>query len=252
MLAFLSPAKTLDYKSPIPPFAETNPRFETESMILAGAASELTVARLQAIMDISENLAVLNVERFANFENLPTRSALYAFAGDVYIGFEAKSLPEEAIAFAQDHVRILSGLYGLLRPLDGIRPYRLEMGTRWAPANGDLYGFWGNRIADLAAADLAENGSDTIINLASQEYWGAIKGRLPDSVRVVTIDFREIGPNGDLRFNSFGAKRARGTMARYICEHRLTDPESLKTFDSDGYAFDPEGSTEDIWRFVRG
>ncbi|MCJ8156213.1 YaaA family protein [Sphingomonas sp. LaA6.9] len=251
MLAFLSPAKTLDYKSAIPPFAETLPRFETESMILAGAASELSAARLQAIMDISENLAVLNAERYANFENLPTRPALFAFAGDVYTGFEAKSLPAEAITFAQDRIRILSGLYGLLRPLDGIRPYRLEMGTRWAPATGDLYGFWGNRIADLAVADLATEGHDTIINLASQEYWGAVKNRLPEHVRVITVDFREIGPNGDLRFNSFAAKRARGMMARYLCEHRLTDPEALKGFDSDGYAFDPEGTEGDVWRFIR-
>ncbi|RJF91613.1 YaaA family protein [Sphingomonas cavernae] len=250
MLAFLSPAKTLDYKSVIPPLAETNPRFETESMILAGAASELSASRLQAIMDISENLAVLNVERFANFQNLPTRQALYAFAGDVYIGFEARSLGEDAVCFAQNHVRILSGLYGLLRPLDGIRPYRLEMGTRWAPAVGDLYSFWGNRIADLATADLAVLGSSTIINLASQEYWGAVKGRLPESVRVITIDFREIGPAG-LRFNSFAAKRARGMMARYMCEHHLSDPEALKGFDSDGYAFDADESQGDLWRFVR-
>lgn len=251
MLAFLSPAKSLDYKSDIPAFAATSPRFETESMILAGAASELSSARLQAMMDISENLAVLNVERYANFENLPARPAIYAFAGDVYVGFEARSLDEPAIGFAQDHVRILSGLYGLLRPLDEIRPYRLEMGTKWAPGTGDLYSFWGNRIADLAAVDLATEGSDTIINLASKEYWGAVEGRLKDGIRVITIDFREIGPNGDLRFNSFAAKRARGMMARYICEHRLTDPEALKGFDSDGYAHDPEGSDGDIWRFVR-
>lgn len=251
MLAFLSPAKSLDYKSEIPAFAQTTPRFETESMILAGAASELSAARLQAIMDISENLAVLNVERFANFENLPARAAIYAFAGDVYIGFEAKSLAEEAIHFAQDHVRILSGLYGLLRPLDEIRPYRLEMGTRWAPGSGDLYGFWGNRIADLAAADLAAEGSDTIVNLASKEYWGALEGRLKPGIRVVTIDFREIGPDGELRFNSFAAKRARGMMARHICEHRLSEAEALKGFDSDGYSYDAEGSDTGTWRFVR-
>ena len=133
MLAFLSPAKSLDYKSAIPEFATTEPRFHDESMQLAAAAAQLGAARLQAIMDISENLAVLNAERYSNFENLPTRAAIYAFAGDVYVGFEAKSLAEEAVLFAQDHVRMLSGLYGLLRPLDEIRPYRLEMGTRWAP-----------------------------------------------------------------------------------------------------------------------
>jgi len=249
MLAVLSPAKSLDYATPIPPFAETTPRFEAESMILATAAAELSPARLRDIMGISENLAVLNAERYGNFENLPARAAIYAFAGDVYIGFEAKTLDEPAILFAQDHVRILSGLYGLIRPLDAIRPYRLEMGTRWAPGSGDLYGFWGQRIADLMLADLKADGSDTVINLASVEYWGAVKGRLGEA-RVITIDFREIGPDG-VRFNSFAAKRARGMMARYICEHRLTDAEALKGFDSDGYTHDPENSDGDTWRFLR-
>lgn len=251
MLAFLSPAKSLDYKSAIPEFATTEPRFHDESMQLAAAAAQLGAARLQAIMDISENLAVLNAERYSNFENLPTRAAIYAFAGDVYVGFEAKSLAEEAVLFAQDHVRMLSGLYGLLRPLDEIRPYRLEMGTRWAPESGDLYGHWGTRIAELTAADLDAEGSDTIINLASKEYWAAVDGKLRSDIRVITIDFRDTGPDGNLRFNSFAAKRARGYMARYICEHRLTDPEALKGFDTDGYAFEPEGSDDKLWRFVR-
>lgn len=250
MLAFLSPAKSLDYGSEIPAFQPTSPRFESESAILADAAADLSATRLMAIMDISENLAVLNAERYANFANLPTRPAIYAFAGDVYIGFEAKTLDEPAIAFAQDHVRILSGLYGLLRPLDAIRPYRLEMGTRWAPSTGDLYGFWGQRIADLAMADLKAEGSNVIVNLASKEYWAAIGGRLDPAIRVITIDFREDGPDG-LRFNSFAAKRARGMMARFICEHRHDDPEALKGFDSDGYRFDPDGSDEALWRFIR-
>lgn len=249
MLAFLSPAKSLDYASPIPAFDVTTPRFETESAVLADAASSLSVQRLMDLMDISENLAVLNVERYANFLNLPERPAIRAFAGDVYVGFEAKTLDEPAIAFAQDHIRILSGLYGLLRPLDLIRPYRLEMGTRWAPAGGDLYGFWGRRIADLALSDLAAEGSGTIVNLASREYWGAVDGKL-EGARIITIDFREDGPNG-LRFNSFGAKRARGMMARFICENRLADADDLKRFDSDGYRYEPEGSEPDFWRFVR-
>lgn len=247
MLAFVSPAKSLDYASEIPDFAVSEPRFESESAILADAAADLSAQRLMDIMDISENLATLNAERYANFANLPTRPAIYAFAGDVYIGFEAKTLDEPAIVFAQDHLRILSGLYGLLRPLDAIRPYRLEMGTRWAPGSGDLYGFWGRRIADLALADLAAEGSNTIVNLASREYWTAVEGKL-GGARVITIDFREQGPDG-LRFNSFAAKRARGMMARYICENRLTDPEALKSFDSDGYAFAEEEG--DLWRFVR-
>jgi cytoplasmic iron level regulating protein YaaA (DUF328/UPF0246 family) len=250
MLVFLSPAKSLDYGSEIPALEPTSPRFESESAILADAAADLSAARLMAIMDISENLAVLNVERYANFANLPTRPAIYAFAGDVYVGFEAKTLDEPAIAFAQDHVRILSGLYGLLRPLDAIRPYRLEMGTRWAPSTGDLYGFWGQRIADLAMADLKAEGSNVIVNLASKEYWAAIGGKLDPAANVITIDFREEGPDG-LRFNSFAAKRARGMMARFICEHRHQHPEALKGFDTDGYHFDAEGSDDTLWRFIR-
>jgi cytoplasmic iron level regulating protein YaaA (DUF328/UPF0246 family) len=202
-------------------------------------------------MHISDSLAELNVGRFRGFEEQESRPALYAFAGDVYAGFEVHSLPEEAVTFAQDHLRILSGLYGLLRPLDEIRPYRLEMGTRWAPGRAkDLYAFWGDRVAALLAQAAEESGSPAIVNLASKEYWKVAEGRLPPGVPMIEIDFREDGPSG-LRFNTFAAKRARGMMARYICEHRLDDPEALKGFDSDGYAFDPEGSDAARWRFTR-
>jgi cytoplasmic iron level regulating protein YaaA (DUF328/UPF0246 family) len=156
------------------------------------------------------------------------------------------------VDFAQDHVRILSGLYGLLRPLDLIRPYRLEMGTRWAPGRKKtLYALWGSKISDALAADLLAEGSDVVINLASKEYWHAIEQCPPKGVRIIGIDFRENGPNG-LRFNSFGAKRARGMMARWMCEHRITDPQSLKGFDSDGYRFDAPASDDAVWHFVRG
>ncbi|AHE54772.1 peroxide stress protein YaaA [Sphingomonas sanxanigenens] len=250
MLAIISPAKTLDYAKPFPPVDETAPRFVEQTAALAAGAATLTVPTLRRLMRISEPLATLNAERYRDFHRQPTRPAIYAFAGDVYTGFEARSLGAEAIGFAQDHLRILSGLYGLLRPLDAIRPYRLEMGTRWAVGSADLYGFWGNRIADRLAEDARAQGSGVVINLASKEYWGAVEGRLPGDIRVVTIDFREQGPQG-LRFNSFGAKRARGMMARYVCEHHHADPQALKGFDIDGYAFDPEGSTDDLWRFVR-
>lgn len=250
MLAILSPAKTLDFKKPLPDLAPTVPRCGADAAKIARAAARLGPRKLGEIMSISENLATLNAERFANFPGLPERPAIFAFAGDVYAGFEAHSLADEAIHYAQGHVRILSGLYGLLRPLDAIRPYRLEMGTRWAPARGDLYGYWGKRIGALLAADLAEEGSGVIVNLASREYWHAVEAAPPKQARILAIDFREQGPAG-LRFNSFAAKRARGMMARFICEHRLTDPEALKGFDSDGYGFDPEGSTDALWRFVR-
>jgi cytoplasmic iron level regulating protein YaaA (DUF328/UPF0246 family) len=250
MIAIISPAKTLDYKRSIPELRPTRPSFEADAAALAQAASKMSAKKLGALMHISDSLAKLNVDRFRSFPDLPERPAIYAFAGDVYAGFEVHSLDEEAILFAQDHLRILSGLYGLLRPLDQIRPYRLEMGTRWAPRRKSLYAYWGGRIAASLEGDLEASGSDTVINLASKEYWGAVEGRLPAGVRVVEIDFREEGPSG-LRFNTFAAKRARGMMARYICEHRLNEAEALKAFDSDGYAFDPENSEDHRWRFRR-
>jgi cytoplasmic iron level regulating protein YaaA (DUF328/UPF0246 family) len=251
MLAVISPAKTLDFKRPLPPVTPSLPRFGDDADRLAAAASKLSRKGLGGLMHISDALAALNVERFRGFTGQPARPALYAFAGDVYAGFEVHSLEEDAVRFAQDHLRILSGLYGLLRPLDEIRPYRLEMGTRWAPGRAkDLYAYWQDRVASCLAADLEDSGGDTVINLASKEYWHVVEGRLPDGVQVIEIDFREEGPNG-LRFNTFAAKRARGMMARYICEHRLADPDALKGFDSDGYAFDPANSDAGRWRFHR-
>lgn len=251
MLALLSPAKTLDFRSQPPPFAASRPTFEEDADRLAAAAAKMSQARLGDLMRISPKLAALNVERFRGFSEQPERAALFAFAGDVYAGLEAATLEEEAVMFAQDHLRILSGLYGLLRPLDAIRPYRLEMGTGWAPGRAKtLYAFWGGRIARKLAEDLARQGDQVIVNLASKEYWSAVGPHLPDGARQIEIDFREQGPRG-LRFNTFAAKRARGMMARFLCEHRLEDPEALKGFDSDGYSFDPDGSDADRWRFTR-
>ena len=248
MLAIISPAKTLDFARPLPAIEPTRPAFEAEAQRLAAAAAKLPQKKLGALMHISDKLAELNAGRFRGFDEQPERPAIYAFAGDVYTGFEVRSLDEEAVLFAQGHLRILSGLYGLLRPLDAIRPYRLEMGTRWSPGRAkDLYAFWGPRIALELAEDLDDG---VIIDLASREYWRAVEGHLPTGVRVIEIDFREEGPAG-LRFNTFAAKRARGMMARWICEQRLDDPEALKAFDSDGYAFDPESSEPGRWRFTR-
>ncbi|WP_324750237.1 peroxide stress protein YaaA [Sphingomonas sp. LY54] len=250
MLAVISPAKTLDYARPLPALTPTEPVFAEDAAALAAAAAKLSGKKLAALMRISDTLAKLNVERFRTFPDQPARPAIYAFAGDVYTGFEVRSLDEEAVLYAQDHLRILSGLYGLLRPLDAIRPYRLEMGTRWAPRKVNLYAYWDTRIAARLADDLAESGEATIINVASKEYWGAVADHLPAEARVIEIDFREEGPSG-LRFNTFAAKRARGMMARYICEHRIDQAEGVKGFDSDGYAFDPANSDETRWRFTR-
>lgn len=250
MLAILSPAKTLDYETPLPPVIPTEPRFADDAARLAAAASRLGRKRLGELMSISPALATLNDQRFKGFVEQDTRPALFAFAGDVYTGFEARSLDPVAIDFAQGHVRMLSGLYGLLRPLDAMRPYRLEMGTRWAPRRKNLYDYWGKRIAQLLASDVVDEGSGTVLNLASQEYWAAVAGKLPAGIRVIEVDFREPGPDGP-RFVSFNAKRARGMMARWLCEHRITDPEAMKGFDSDGYRFDADESEADRWRFMR-
>ncbi|MBV9841970.1 MAG: peroxide stress protein YaaA [Sphingomonadaceae bacterium] len=252
MIAILSPAKTLDFDKPIPDAPATRPRFPEDAEALSKAAAKLSAKKLGALMHISPKLAKLNVERYRGFADAPERAALYAFMGDVYLGFAARGLGEPAIAFAQEHVRILSGLYGLLRPLDAIRPYRLEMGTRWAPGRKkDLYGWWGDRLGAALADDLASEGSNVVINLASQEYWAAIAQAPPKGARIVTIDFREAGPDGP-RFVSFNAKRARGMMARFLCAERIADPDGLKDFAINGYKFDKPGSDEDRWQFLRG
>lgn len=251
MILLLSPAKSLDYESPLPDITPTRPRFADEALATAQAAAKLGPKKLSKLMSISDKLATLNADRYAGFAEQEERPALYAFSGDVYIGFEAKTLDEPAVHFAQDHVRILSGLYGLLRPLDLIRPYRLEMGTRWAPGRTKtLYQMWGSKVSDALAADLLAEGSNVIINCASKEYWHAVEQAPPKGVRIITIDFREDGPNGPT-FISFHAKRARGMIARWMSEHRVTEPEGLKGFDSDGYAFQAEGSDDSIWRFTR-
>ncbi len=249
MIALLSPAKTLDYDRELPPLKVTTPHFAEEAMGLAKSASHLSQKKLSELMHISPKLAKLNADRFRDFPEAPERPALFAFAGDVYAGFDAFSLHEEGIAFAQNHVRLLSGLYGLLRPLDAMRPYRLEMGTRWAPRHKALTDWWGDRIAQFLRAEVAEEGSQAILNLASQEYFASVKGRLA-GLRVVDVDFREPGPNGP-RFISFNAKRARGMMARWMCEHHITNIEDMKGFDTEGYRFDPAQSEDDRWMFSR-
>ena len=249
MIALLSPAKTLDFERALPPLAATTPHFAAEASSLAKSAANLSQKRLAELMHISPRLAKLNADRFRDFADLPERQALFAFAGDVYTGFEADTLDEAGIEFAQDHVRMLSGLYGLLRPLDTIRPYRLEMGTRWAPRHKKLTDWWSDRIAALLRSQLEEEGSGVILNLASQEYYAAVEGRLA-GVRVIDVDFREPGPDGP-RFVSFNAKRARGMMARWLCEHHITDVDAMRGFDSDGYRFDADESDADRWRFTR-
>ena len=251
MIILISPAKSLDFDTELTNRTVTDARFPDQTGKLVSAASNLTKKRLKEIMPVSDMLIDLNYNRYKDFHQQPERQAIYAFSGDVYTGFEARSLDNEAIEYAQTHLRILSGLYGLLRPLDQIRPYRLEMGTRWAPRYKSLVDFWGDDIAAKLSEDLDDAGSDIIINLASQEYFASVQnGKKKLDARIVDVDFRQDGPDGP-RFISFAAKRARGMMARYICEHRLDDVESLKSFDSDGYQYDADSSAENLLRFIR-
>lgn len=249
MLILLSPAKTLDYDTPFTEDA-TKPRFATEASRIARAAAKLGPAKLRELMHISEPLADLNHRRFKQFGKAEQRPAIRAFAGDVYRGFDAASADGDTLAFAQDHLRILSGLYGVLRPLDAMRPYRLEMGTRWAPTADRLVDHWDAKVARAIAADLRVDGSKLVVNLASNEYFAVLKGRLAKSVRVIAPDFRVYTAKG-LQFQSFTAKVARGTMARWLCEERIADPAALGHFDRDGWRIAPEESRPDKPLFVR-
>ena len=252
MIALLSPAKTLDFETELPDVTATKPVFADRAEAIARGGARLGAPRLAKLMHISDKLAKLNAKRFREFDQADQCPALFAFAGDVYRGFEASSLDTHTIDFAQGHVRILSGLYGLLRPLDSIRPYRLEMGTGWAPGRADnLYAYWKDAVADEVASAAKAAETDTILNLASQEYWKVVDGKLPGDLRVIDIDFREPGPDGP-RFVSFSAKVARGLMARWMCDHRITEPDGMKSFDSEGYRYVSGESTDTRWRFMRG
>ncbi len=252
MLVVISPAKRLDWAGS--DLVGTEPEFTREAAILAGHARQLGLGDLKSLMGLSDSLARLNRDRFRAFTADPDpdalRPAAFAFAGDTYVGLDARSLDAEHLAWAQDRLRILSGLYGVLRPLDGIQPYRLEMGSRLKTRRGrTLYEFWGREIARSLrrTADLA--GTDILLNCASQEYFGAVDTEAL-GLRVITPVFLE-DRDGDAKVVSFFAKRARGAMARFVIERRLTDPRGLRDFDTGGYAYDPERSEPDAPVFVR-
>jgi len=256
MLTVISPAKRLDLDPVTLPGAMTpsEPAFAADAARLARVARRLSVADLRGLMAISEPLAVLNRDRFKSFAAAPQPDQLHPaalmFAGDTYIGLEAKTLSEDALRWAQDRLRILSGLYGLLRPLDAIQPYRLEMGSKLATARaGDLYGYWGKRLARALNAQAAALGTGTLVNCASQEYFGAVD-RNALKLRVITPVFLE-DKAGEAKIVSFFAKQARGAMARFIAENRLTDPVSIQSFDTGGYRFQPQRSDGDCWVFLR-
>jgi hypothetical protein len=253
MLVIISPAKRLDW-SEAPGLAPTEPAFREDAVRLAKAAGRLSKAKLQALMDISPDLATLNKDRFAAFEAEPApdrvRPAVRAFAGDTYAGLEARSLDADALAYAQEHLRILSGLYGLLRPLDGIQPYRLEMGSRLKTRKGpDLYAYWGDRIAKALNAQAEATGARVLLNCASQEYFGAVDRRAL-ALPVVTPVFLEDRAGGP-KIVSFFAKKARGAMARFVVERRLRDADAILDFDAGGYAHAPELSEPGRPAFLR-
>jgi len=252
MLLVLSPAKSLDLDTPSPAQHHTLPDFTDRASQLIGVLRDLTPGQVGELMHISDALSVLNVGRYASWtaDHAEGHQAVMAFDGDVYAGLDARSLAPGAIDFAQRHLRILSGLYGLLRPLDLIHPYRLEMGTRLAnPGGANLYTFWGETITRALNAQLAETGSTALVNLASEEYFKSVKPKLLDAP-VITPVFED-WKNGKYKIISFFAKRARGMMARYAIENGMTDPEQLKDFDVDGYAFVAAESKERQWVFRR-
>lgn len=240
MIAILSPAKSLDYETERDLPAPTRPRLEDRTAQLVARGKLMSVEDLMAKMKISQALAELNHGRWQGFEQQDEKPAIQVFDGDVYTGLDAASMNEDDVLFAQDHLRILSGLYGALRPLDLMRPYRLEMGTKRFPGDQKLSIWWETAVADLLVEDMDANGDRTILNLASEEYYASIKGRLPEDVRVIDVKFM----TGD-RFITMHAKVARGIMARWMIDNRVTSTDALTSFDYDGYAYDAEASEGD-------
>ena len=241
MLFLLSPAKSLDLDPPAASVPHTQPLFVPQSTALIRVLKQKTPLQIAELMHLSDALAGLNVARYAawrpKFTPHNAKQAVLAFNGDVYEGLDAKSLPADALSWAQDHVCILSGLYGVLRPLDLMQPYRLEMGTALDnPQGKNLYQFWGSQIADYLNERLQQDVSPVVVNLASQEYFKAVDARALKA-RVIECVFQDF-KGGQYKVISFHAKRARGLMARHCATHRVTLPEQLQGFDAEGYAFD--------------
>ena len=254
MLALISPAKTLDYESTLPTDHYTLPRLLDQSQQLIDVARQLSATEIAQLMSVSEKIAQLNVARFhdwqADFNFSNARQAIFAFKGDVYTGLDAYALADQEIEFAQQHLRMLSGLYGLLRPLDLMMPYRLEMGTKLAnPVGANLYAFWGDIITNLINADLAETKSEVLVNIASDEYYKSVNEKKINAeiIKPIFLDQK----NGKYKVISFYAKKARGLMARYIIENKLEHAEDLKSFNTDGYYFDAESSLKGELVFKR-
>lgn len=254
MLHVISPAKTLDFDSPSPTAIYSQPQFLEHSQLLINDLRQLPPAQVSKLMSISEKLGQLNAQRFlewqAPFTPANAKQAVLAFKGDVYTGMAAENYGANDFEFAQQHLRILSGLYGLLRPLDLIQPYRLEMGTGFAnPRGKNLYHFWGDIITNQLNAELEQQRERVLVNLASTEYWGAVNPKRLQA-EVITPVFKD-QKNGQYKIISFFAKKARGMMSAYIVQNQLTAAEQLKGFDSAGYSYNKAMSSPTEWVFTR-
>ncbi len=254
MLTVISPAKTLDYETPTITEEYTQPAHLRQSRQLIKQLREFSTDDLSSLMNVSSNIAELNAQRFKQwqtpFSPENARQALFAFKGEVYIGLDAYSMNQSNIAFAQTHLRVLSGLYGLLRPLDLMQPYRLEMGTRLqSEESSNLYQFWNNRITDSINKELKSMDNPVLINLASSEYFKSVQ---PKRVKgdIISPVFKEYH-NGKYQIISFFAKKARGLMSRYIIDQEISDPESIRSFNTEGYGFDGALSNGNNWVFSR-
>ena len=253
MLMIISPAKTLDYESPLATETYTQPDYLDDACELIDQLKELEPHQVSNLMSISDKLGQLNAERFRTWHTPFTpdnaRQAILAFKGDVYTGLDAESFSEDDFAFAQQHLRMLSGLYGLLKPLDLMQPYRLEMGTKFENKRGkDLYAFWGSKLTkalnELLAAD-----DKVLVNLASNEYFKSVQKKDING-RLVTPQFKD-WKNGQYKMISFYAKKARGLMCRYAIQNRITQADDLKGFNLEGYYFSEEQSDNNNWVFLR-
>ena len=254
MLMVISPAKTLDYQTPPVTQRYTQPEHLDHAQDLIAQLRDFTPRQIAELMHLSDQLAGLNAVRFGSWTKTFTpenaKQALLAFKGDVYTGLNAEDFSEADFDFAQTHLRMLSGLYGVLRPLDLMQPYRLEMGTRLAtPRGNNLYDFWGERISGWLNDALAAQGDEVLLNLASNEYFSAVK-RKALNARIIDTEFKDL-KNGQYKIISFYAKKARGLMARYVIKQRLSNPEGLKDFAEQGYRYSAEHSTTDKLVFLR-
>lgn len=254
MLMVISPAKTLDFETPPATARFTLPQYLDHSQELMVQLRELTPVQIGELMHLSDKLSGLNAARFGSwtpaFTPANAKQALLAFKGDVYTGLQAENFTDADFTYAQDHLRMLSGLYGLLRPLDLMQPYRLEMGTKLSNDRGkDLYAFWGTHISEWLNQALADQGDDVLLNLASNEYFSAVK-RSTLNARIINTEFRD-WKNGQYKIISFYAKKARGMMSRFVIKERIDNPDALKQFDEHGYCYSPVHSKADTLVFLR-